>query len=60
LDFWGTKNTDSEARRIIKEIIPEAEIFNEMTTSFGVMAKWKMGNYSSGVFERLLEQLSKI
>lgn len=60
LDFWGTKNTDVEARRIIKEIIPESEISGEMTTSFGVMAKWKMGNYSSGVFERLLDQLSKI
>ncbi len=60
LDFWGTKNTDVEARRIIKEIIPEVEISDEMTTSFGVIAKWKMKNYSSGVFERLLDQLSKI
>jgi len=60
LEFWGTKNTDKEARRIIKEIIPEAEISNEMTTSFGVIAKWKMKNYSSGVFEKILGKLSKI
>ncbi|MFH1601885.1 MAG: hypothetical protein ABIB61_02930 [Candidatus Shapirobacteria bacterium] len=60
LEFWGTKNIDQESRKIIKEVIPEAEISEKMKTSFGIMAKWRIKDYSIKAFEQLLKQLAKI
>jgi hypothetical protein len=60
LDFWGTKKIDNETRKKIKQVIPKAEIQKEMTTTFGVIAKWRLKNYSTEKFEELLEKLGKI
>jgi len=60
LDFWGPKKVDQAVRENIKELIPQAEIQKEMTTTFGIIAKWPMKDYSTEKFEQLLRKLGKI
>lgn len=60
LYFWCPKELEKEAKRVIKEVLPEAELSKEMTTSFGVIAKWQLKNYSTEIFEKFLRQLSNI
>lgn len=60
LDFWGSKKVDQAVRNIIKEIIPTAKIQKEMTTTFGIIAKWPMKDYSTEKFEELLKKISSI
>jgi len=60
LDFWGSKKVDQKARKIIKETIPTVKIQKEMTTTFGIIAKWPMKDYLTEKFEELLQQLGKI
>ncbi|MGB9911325.1 MAG: hypothetical protein ACPLKP_01830 [Microgenomates group bacterium] len=60
LDFWGTKKIDQIVREKIKKLLPRAEIQKEMTTSFGIIAKWPMKDYSTEKFEQLLRKLSQI
>ena len=60
LDFWGSKKVDQAAREGIRELLPQAEIQKEMTTTFGIIAKWSMKDYSTEKFEQLLRKLGKI
>lgn len=60
LDFWGSKKVDQVVRKNIKELIPRAEIQKEMTTTFGIIAKWPMKDYSAEKFEQLLRKLGNI
>lgn len=60
VDFWGTKKIDHETRKRIKQVIPKAEIQKEMTLTYGVIAKWKLKDYSTEKFEELLQKLGKI
>lgn len=60
LDFWGTKKVDQIVRKKIRELLPRAEIQKEMTTTFGIIAKWPMEDYSTEKFEQVLYKLSQI
>jgi len=55
-----TKKVDQAVGENIKELIPQAEIQKEMTTTFGIIAKWPMRDYSTEKFEQLLQKLGKI
>jgi len=58
--FWAPKEIEKQAKKAIKEVLPKAEIMGEMTTTFGKIAKWSLGNYSTEKFEELLEKLGKV
>ena len=60
LEIWGTIKIDKQVRKNIKEIIPKAEILKEMTTNYGMIAKWSLKDYSTEKFEELLQKLGKI
>lgn len=60
LEFWGTRNIDKEIRKNIEKIVPKAEILKEMTTAFGMIAKWQLKDFTVEQFEGLLKELSKI
>ncbi|MBN1168974.1 hypothetical protein JXA63_03740 [Candidatus Woesebacteria bacterium] len=60
LDFWGPQRLDKEVKKIVKENIPKIELTDKMKTTFGMIAKWKLGDYDNVVFEKLLRQLAKI
>ena len=60
LDLWGSKKVDRDVRDIVKNLIPQADIQKNMTTTFGIIAKWPMKDYSTEKYEQLLQKLSKI
>lgn len=60
LQFWYPKEIEKGAKKIIKEVLPQVELLKEMTTTFGKVAKWQLKNYSTEIFEKLLQQLSNI
>lgn len=60
LDFWGTKKIDQSVRENIQQLIPLAKIQKEIATTFGIIFKWPMMDYSTEKFEQILQQLAKI
>lgn len=58
--FWAPKGIEKKAKRIIKEVLPKAELLKDMTTTFGKIAKWPLRNYTTEKFEELLRNLGKI
>lgn len=58
--FWCPKEIEKGAKKIIKEVLPKAELLKEMTTTFGKIAKWQLKDYLTEVFDKLLRRLSQI
>jgi hypothetical protein len=60
LDFWGTKKIDQAVRDAINQLFPKANLQTELATSFGIIFKWPMLNYSTEQFDHLLQKLARI
>jgi len=60
LQVWVPKIVNGQARKIIKQVIPNAELLKEVTTTFGKIVKWQLKDYSTDRFENLLSKLSQI
>jgi len=60
LQFWTSKNSETDIKKIIAEKLPGVKILPKMKTQFGKVAKWKLERYKTSIFEELLKVVSKI
>lgn len=58
--FWCPKEIEEGAKKVIKEVLPKAELLKEMTTTFGKIAKWQLKDYSTETFDKLLQRFSQM
>jgi hypothetical protein len=60
LQFWCPREIERDSKKVIREVLPKAEVLKEMTTTFGKIAKWQLEDYSTEVFDKLLQRLSQM